>query len=354
MKKTLRFPIVIACVLALLIAALLFSTIKNQMAGGRLDDLNETDQAVLSEYNTLCASLAEEELWDGYHLEDETVFAMPGDWGGGYLINPIQPVSSIFAKKIETPDNWTISVYRIAATEPGLMQFRLDGSINTIGKSYSLLGNDVYYVKYDEASSVAEPWSNMHFSTFLTHESFHYFMQENWQDGSRFSTDELTDRDIKLLGQEYSVLAQVQEQLLSGTPDEAVLQEAAHEYVRIMDQRLAANPEYVQQELGMETTEGTATYIGIQASRRIGYDYGVMYFSNKKDVSFNDIIPQYQARNIDKSMLADRIPYETGALICLLMDELGILNWQATLNEQTPDSPATLYDILKHWSESQI
>lgn len=243
MKKTRRFSIVIVCALALLIAAFLFSTIKNQMVGGRLSDLNETDQAVLSEYNTLCASLAEEELWDRYPLEDATIFAMPGDWGGGYLINPAQPASSIFAKKIETPEDWTISVYRIAATEPGLMQFRLDGSINTIGKDYSLLGNDVYYVKYDEASSVADPWSNMHFSTFLTHESFHCFMQENWQDGSRFSTDGLTDSDIELLGQEYSVLAQIQEQLLSETPDEAVLRESAHEYARIMDERLAANPE---------------------------------------------------------------------------------------------------------------
>lgn len=45
-----------------------------------------------------------------------------------------------------------------------------------------------------------------------------------------------------------------------------------------------------------------------------------MYFSNRKDVPFPEIITQYRAGNIDKSYLADRIPYETGGFLCLLMD----------------------------------
>ena len=79
------------------------------------------------------------------------------------------------------------------------------------------------------------------------------------------------------------------------------------------------------------------TYVGIQASRRVGYDFGVMYFSNRKDVPFSEIIPQYRAENIDKSYLADRIPYETGGLL--------------TLNNQTLDAPVSLYSMLKDWVE---
>ena len=56
---------------------------------------------------------------------------------------------------------------------------------------------------------------------------------------------------------------------------------------------MAANEDYVQKEMSAETMEGTATYAGIQASRRVGYDFGVMYFSNRKDVPFSEIITQY-------------------------------------------------------------
>ncbi len=32
---------------------------------------------------------------------------------------------------------------------------------------------------------------------------------------------------------------------------------------------------------------------------------------------------------------ADRMPYETGAILCLLMDELEVPDWQGVLNHQT-------------------
>ena len=178
-------------------------------------------------------------------------------------------------------------------------------------------------------------------------------MQDNWPDGGRFSTEGLTEADVALLGEEYEVLAQIQAQLISGAPDWQTLREAAAEYVRIMDLRLAANEAYVASELEMETIEGTATYVGVQASRRVGYDLGIMYFTNQKDVPFTDIMVQYEAGNIDRSYLADRIPYETGGLLCLLTDELGVPDWQAALNAQTREDPVTLYSIIKGRVEAQ-
>ena len=53
---------------------------------------------------------------------------------------------------------------------------------------------------------------------------------------------------------------------------------------------------------------------------------------------FDDIITQYQAGNIDKSYLTNRVPYETGALLCLVMDEIGVDDWQDSLNSQTKDN----------------
>ena len=101
----------------------------------------------------------------------------------------------------------------------------------------------------------------------------------------------------------------MQSQLILENPDKNALEQAVRDYVDIMDKRLAVNNEYVQQEL--ETDEGTATYVGIQ---------------------------QYQAGNIDKSSLANRVPSETGALLCLVMDEIGVDDWQDSLNSQTKDN----------------
>ena len=58
------------------------------------------------------------------------------------------------------------------------------------------------------------------------------------------------------------------------------------------------------------------------------------------------------AGGIDKSFLADRMPYETGRLLCLLMDELDIPGWQASLNARTAEDPVTIYSIIKNRVEN--
>ena len=350
-KRARRFPIVIACVLLSIVLAGVALVASNQM-NADLGQLDEADQAILSEYNTLCDSLAEDDVWEGFDLEGKTILAMPGDWAGGYLINPSEPVSSVFAKQVALPEDWGIEVHRISALEPGLLGLFLEGNFNTLGETYSLYGSDYYFVKYDRAASVTDQWSSDHFTALLAHEAFHYYMQDSWPDGSRFSVEGLTDEDVALLGEEYQVLARIQAELLTGEPDRDALRAAAADYLDVMNRRLAANPEYVRQELEMELVEGTANYVGIQAARRVGYDLGVMHFINQKNVSFDEVIPQYEAGGIDKGYLADRLPYETGALLCLLMDELGVPDWQASLNAQSPGAPVTLYDLVKGWLEA--
>lgn len=352
LRKPSRILVALGIVLAVCIAAFSASILSNQL-NASWDSLNETDRAVLEEYNTLATSIADDDIWEGFHLDEKPVLAMPGDWGIGYLINPTEPVSSIFAKKIDVPAGWSISVYRIAAASPEMMQFRLDGDFNTLETTYTLMGNDVYYVKYG-AHSVEEPWSSEHFAPFIAHEAFHYYVQAAWPDGGRFPSDGATEEDLELLEEEYQALARMQEQLISGDPDRAVLKTSAREYVEVMRRRLAANEEYVRAELEMETVEGSATYVGIQAARRVGYDFGVMYFTNKKDVSFSEVMPQYRAGNLDEGFLADRMPYETGSILCLVMDELGIADWQERLSAQTVDNPLTLYDVMRGWAETTV
>lgn len=63
MKKSRRALVILACALVLCVVGLLAAVAKNQMAAG-FDELSETDQTVLSEYNTLCESLSENDVWE--------------------------------------------------------------------------------------------------------------------------------------------------------------------------------------------------------------------------------------------------------------------------------------------------
>ena len=244
------------------------------------------------------------------------------------------------------PGNSSLQVYRLSVLTPQLFLIRFSpGNFNTIGETYTLFGSDVYFTKYTKAESIEPQYSSEHYITFLYHEAFHYYMQNNWADGGRFS-GELSEEDIDLLASEYDVLAKIQTELVQEHPSEDSLLLFAQEYSAIMEQRIITNPQYLQAELTMETAEGTAQYVGIKASKIVGYDYGVMYFDNTKDVSFSEVIPMLKAGGIDKSFLADRMPYETGALLCELLEALHVENWQEHLNAQTADTPVTLYSEI--------
>lgn len=78
-----------------------------------------------------------------------------------------------------------------------------------------------------------------------------------------------------------------------------------------------------------------------------------MYFDNVKNVPFSEIAPNVKANNYKKAKLADRIPYESGSLLCLFMDELKVPNWQKKLNEQTRNSQMTIYSLIKEYMQER-
>lgn len=339
--------IVLIGVLALVIVILLSSMTLNHF-GARFDDLNITDQKVLTELDEYCQSNANSPIWDGFNLEDKTVLAIDQNvFGSAYLINPTNKVSSIFAKKIDMPEDSHLEVYRVSGFYPQLLPMKYFlGSFNTIGNSYRLFGNDVYFTTYNREDSVDKELTSKHFITFLSHEAFHYYMQLNWADGARFMGD-LSEEDLSLLQQEYELLSKIHDEIEKAVPTKDILLQYTKDYVSVVDQRIGANAAYLNKELSMETAEGTATYVGIKASEIVNYDFGIMYFQNTKDVPFTDIIPLLESGGIDESMLSDKIPYSSGAQLCLLLDALQVPNWKAELNEQTLSTPVTLYSLLK-------
>ncbi len=342
------FLILLAAFLAVIAGILFLNRLPSDFS-----QLKETEQAVLSEYDVLCAQEKVSLLWQEYSISEKPTVFMPKGSLSVYLVNPSHEIDSIFAKKLTLPDNFsTNSVYRVSSLHPEVWRMKASGNFNTLGETYSLLGEQVYFFQYDEDVSLSKPYTSEHFLTFLVHESFHYYMQNQWEIGEYPYIESLTQEDMELLRQEYAVLDAVKQALQGETVDQNQLLSNTRQYVSIIDKRIASNPAYTMSELSKERDEGTAAYVSIKASELVDYDYGVMYFDNVKDVPFSDVFEQIDAGNVDTSFLYARMPYETGALLCELMDALELPNWQSALNSQTPETPQTLYSVLKEFVET--
>ena len=335
-KKSRRLPIVLLVILVLLLLVFLLGIVKNQ-GGSRLEDLSATDQAILTEYNTLYASLLQEDIWTGYALEDKTILAMPGSWGGGYLINPTQPVSGLFAKEIALPEDWDITVYRVAAVTPGLMAFRFEGSLNTIGKDYGPLWQPGVLCEVRRGlrhGALVQPALCL----LPQHEAFHYYMQEGWPEGSRFSTEGLTDGDIALLEEEYDILCQVQAQLLSDHPDQTALEEAARPMWPSWTAAWPPTPTMSSRSWTWRPWRARPPMWASRPPAGWGMTLASCTSPTRRTCPWTRSSPSTRRGTWTRASWPTGLPYETGGLLCLLMDALAIPDWQAALNSQTPET----------------
>lgn len=294
----------------------------------------------------------ESEFWKGFNLSKQSILLISKESGYAYLVNPTKNVKSIFAKRVneskhESRGHKKFRVYRLSRFYPGIYKIKIfGGNFNTIGESTKVLGNEVYYLKFDSASFTKQ-YSSKHFATFLYHESFHYYMQNHWKGGSRFSGN-LSEMDENLLEQKLRLLDDARNLMDERALDRHKLTEIAQDILKVEKQREKENPKYVVKERMFETVEGTATYVGILASRAVEYDFGPMYFDNTKNADFSSVIPFYKSGKLEEGFLRDRLPYETGAELALILHSLAPEdNWQQYLNEQNLREERTLIDALE-------
>lgn len=334
-------------IFAVVIVVGYIAIIGSNMIGGSFKSLPKEDQNILMQFSKFSAS---KEVWKNYNLKDKGLLFIRDSFGGpAYLINPEKKPSSVFAKEIDVPGG--IKAYRVSGFYPSILKLKISpGYFNgtedyLIFKRYpKVLGTPIYYLKYSQKKNIDVKNSPSYFMPYLAHEAFHFFIQENWMGGGRFSGN-LSSEDIKLLQDEYNVLSKVQSAMIENK--EADWKKLASEYVAIVDKRIKQNPSYLKSELSMETVEGTATYVGIKAAKDVGYDFGIMYFSNIKNVPFRDVINTYRNGKLSNEFLSDKMPYDTGAQLCFLLDKLNKIDWQGELNKQTLDKPVYLYDLVK-------
>lgn len=344
--------IIAACV-CVIVAPVLISLALNQTST-RYEDLDQTDRAVLDELAQYVESEQKTPIWGGYELASKPILAVKGFANGAYLVNPDGDVSNVCAARISTPDGSPLRVYRIAAFSPELLQFLMPANFNVLGQTYTVCGNDVYFTKYDE-SSFGKAFDSNHYLAFLTHEAFHYYMQGSWPSGGRFDTSVMTNDDLDLLGEEYAVLDSMLAELRNEQVDKDALRALATDYVSIVDRRLAANRPYVEAELLSETAEGTATYVGKKASAIVGYDLAIMCFADANvapegaDLTFVSTVAPMKDGTIDRSLISSNLVYQSGAVLCEVLDALEVPAWKEKLNAQTLDTPVTLYSIMAEY-----
>lgn len=283
--------------------------------------------------------------WQEYKLAHHPVLILNKESRNAYFINPKASIPQFLAKRIAC-ENEMIDVYRIPRLYPGLWRLRLfGGNFNTIGKVTTVMNNSVYYLKYS-STDFKKNYSSQYPPVYLYHESFHYFMQTQWAEGGRFS-GKLSQKGMDLLHEKCKLLDEAKAMLEAPEERSEACLSLVGKLLDLEEERLAEDPIYVRAERRMETTEGTATYMGILAARSAGYDFGTMYFDNKKDVPFSDVVPYYKDGRLAEGFLRDRLPYETGAQIALILHALDKEDrWQIFLNEQNLDQSRTLTDAM--------
>lgn len=347
------FKIIITLLLIALILLVTDAFINKKISSnGAISDLDKKALEELKLVYEADSKNGDGKFWKNFMLSDHSVLLISKDSHYSYLINPEKEPISIFASKLKMQkDNkqckQKFNVYRISLLYPKLWPIKIfGGNFNTIGKTTNVMKSKVYYIKFD-SDNFNKKYSSNHLVTFLYHEAFHYFMQNNWPGGERFIGN-LDKDDMDLLEEKLNLLDQTKVLINNKSRDQSELIKVGEKIFSIEEKRKKSNSAYVEKENMMETVEGTATYMGIMASKAVGYDFGPMYFDNIKDVPFSDVLPTYKEGRLDQGFLRDRLPYETGAQITLLLDELDPeKNWQTYLNKQSKENPKTLLDALK-------
>lgn len=328
--------------------------VANQVMPSSYGDLGGVDRSMIDEVGTLASYESQQSVWPGFSVTDGPLFALKSTWEGGYLINPSVEPSGLFAKKIDMPEGSDLKVYRVAGFAPDMLQFVIPTNFNSIGERVNVLGTDVYYLRYDD-KSFGKDHDSGHFATLLSHEKFHYLMQTQWDGTSRPDTEMLSDKDLELLQAQYDALDGLADLQDYGRTREQGLSDLLDAYIEATEKRIAANPEYMAQEQQAETIEGTATYAAIKASDAVGYPFAAMWASKDGEavtISFSRIASMIREGSLSSSTVGTDWVYQSGAVLCNVLDATEYPDWREKLNSQTKESPVTLYQLIKGYRQT--
>ncbi|MCQ6530700.1 hypothetical protein [Bacillus mycoides] len=208
-------------------------------------------------------------------------------------------------------------------------------------------GTKTFSLKY-HPDLVKNPPLQHDFSSFLIHESFHAFKQENWlydQNGDDINNFPYNLENLALIHLELKLLDKA-----LYTEGENITKEALKEWTIIRTYRYNKWPQ-LKDEQKAEAIEGTATYM------EIVYNKLITNTSKENTITFFDQMflnlvkkPISDSRFGEETALERSIRYSTGAALGLIMDKIK-MDWKKQIEDSSKTRGKTQYEILKNYYE---
>ncbi|WP_159639176.1 hypothetical protein [Erysipelothrix anatis] len=351
MNKKLKRLFVVGGVIVLLIV---MNMILNRTVNTTLESLNQTTQDVLLDFERLKQSEKADPIWDGYNLSSAPIIFVDKDswFNNAYTFNmdELEGLNTIGSTLITNTES---SVYRFASTNPATWFLNLPfGNFPSMNQHYHVGSyHDVYYTKYTN-QDIKQAFNQPEFypTSFFMHEYAHYSIQRNWPDAADF---------LQPLSVEGQALALLQYRIydalileMNGAGREAVLAQLLADWSVVQTARSTDNPSYVSDEGVKLTLEGVATYIGREASLRIGQPFHYLTASDGTPATYEMIISAIGDGLMDASYISNSGLYNTGAVLGDALDTV-FPEWQMILNGMTLENPVSVYDLIYRFVDGQ-
>jgi len=196
--------------------------------------------------------------------------------------------------------------------------------------------------------------------TFLVHEDFHGYQRTDFENESVSTLSALDIGDFELA--RLIALLRIERALLDqalGAPTNELKFQLLTAYMSVRHWRMARLPtEFVRQEKAIETTEGTAEWVGREAAEILGIPVvGVPSISHGLKMNFEEADENFAARLVNKRV------YHTGAALAELADQLDIPDWQNRIkagenvldifSDQVAMSPAEMERVAEEFFTSK-
>lgn len=171
------------------------------------------------------------------------------------------------------------------------------------------------------------------------HELFHGYQflrgDERYPDELLINTYPLSLKNIELRNQErYHLYLSV----MAASPEER--KQAMHQFIVLREAREELLGEYVRNEYWIETLEGPAWYVELNA------------YAEKSTLPNEEIVQKFSSYLIDEIESSAHIrssSYSSGLFLCLLLDELQV-NWK----EEFMNSDLSLYTFFKQFVDQAV
>lgn len=328
----------------LLVLVILVGIVGNLTLKTKEKQLSQVDQKMMTDLEKLNQSLAEKPLWPDFKLNEYPLLLInKSNIIKTYYAANFEKTNSIGAKAIDLGDEKETKISRYSPLYPSIlpMNFSL-GNFSTTDSTKAIDKNEpVFYFKYDKNNFATQPPGNQ-FIIILTHEAFHFYQQKNWADGQPDS-HQLAQDDLALLGLSYKILDELNQPILAENKILALLQD----YLTVSNERQKLNKSYVAEESKKEVIEGTASYAGREAGKRIDKDYKILEFENGGQPTFYEVFETMSRGDFGTDFIVDFGLYNSGNVLANSLDKIEETTWKEKLNQQTKENVVSFVDVIE-------